>query len=127
MPSEISLAKERAITACFAFPEDMAPTNMFSPVPRQNIWLYVLVHTCTYRLGGISRHVNSLVGHLRLWQKVLAPDHLRLQVLQALKHDELGADADARGDHLELVNTGYPGAACINQRGPSPDQEFYNF
>jgi RNA polymerase sigma factor (sigma-70 family) len=30
-----------------------------------------------------------------------ALDHLRLQALQARKHDELGADADARGDHVE--------------------------
>jgi RNA polymerase sigma factor (sigma-70 family) len=30
-----------------------------------------------------------------------ALDHLRLQALQARKHDELGADADARGDHIE--------------------------
>jgi RNA polymerase sigma factor (sigma-70 family) len=30
-----------------------------------------------------------------------ALDHLRLQALQARKQDELGADADARGDHVE--------------------------
>jgi RNA polymerase sigma factor (sigma-70 family) len=30
-----------------------------------------------------------------------ALDHLRLQALQARKHDELGADSDARGDHVE--------------------------
>ena len=30
-----------------------------------------------------------------------ALDHLRLQALQARKHGELGADADARGDHVE--------------------------
>jgi predicted RNA polymerase sigma factor len=30
-----------------------------------------------------------------------ALDHLRLQALQARQHDELGADADARGDHVE--------------------------
>jgi len=102
---------------------------MFSPVPAQNIWLYVLVHTCTYRLSGISRHVNGLVRPYDCCKKVQASDYLRLQGLQALKHEELGADADAdaRGEHLELVKTGYPGAACVNQRGPSPDQDFYNF
>jgi len=30
-----------------------------------------------------------------------ALDYLRLRALQARKHDELGADADARGDHVE--------------------------
>jgi RNA polymerase sigma factor (sigma-70 family) len=30
-----------------------------------------------------------------------ALDHLRMQALQARKHEELGADADARGDHVE--------------------------